>query len=72
MYEARSAEDNRIYEAIVIGFYLRLKIHYISTCVPTFDIENIIFIISMGNYETLAMQGHSEIFILCATRAMSK
>ena len=31
MYEARSAEYIRIYESIVIVFFLRLKIHEIVT-----------------------------------------
>ena len=57
-------EDIRIYESIVIECFLRLKIHNIATCVPRFDIENLIFIVSMVNYETLAMQCHAEIFIL--------
>ena len=70
MYEARSAEDIRIYESIVIDFFLRLKIHNIGTCVPRIDIKNLVFIVSMVNYETLAMQCHAEIFILCATRPM--
>ena len=30
MYEARSAEYIRIYESIVISFFLRLKIHKIG------------------------------------------
>ena len=57
-----------IYESIVIEFFLRLEIHNKGTCVPRFDIENLIFIVSMVNYETLAMQCHAEIFILSATR----
>ena len=68
MYEARSAEDIRIYESIVIEFILRLKIHNIGTCVPRFDIKNLVFIVSIVNYETLAMHCHAEIFILCLTR----
>ena len=55
MYEARSAEDIRIYESTVIEFFLRLKKHNISTCVAILDIENLIFIVSMVNYETLVM-----------------
>ena len=41
MYEARSAEDIRIYESIVIEFLLRLKIHNIGrpTCVSRLDIQ---------------------------------
>ena len=68
MYEARSAEDIRIYESIVIEFFLRLKIHNIGTCVTIFDIKNLVFEVSMIKYETLAMQWHAEIFILCATQ----
>ena len=52
MYEVRSAEFI-IYESIVIEFFLRLTIHKIGKpiscpCV----LENIICIVSMGNYET--------------------
>ena len=47
-----------------------LIIHSIGTCVPRFDIKNLISIVSMVNYETLAMQCHAEIFILCVTRPM--
>ena len=69
MYEMRSAEDIRIYESIVIEFFLRLQIHNIGTCVPRFD-KNLVFIVSMVNYETLAMQCHAikGLLILCATR----
>ena len=57
MYEARSAEDIAwIYESIVIEFFLRLKIHNIGTCVPKFAIKNLVFIVSMVTYGTLAMQ----------------
>ena len=56
MYEARSAVDIRIYEAIVIEFFLRLNIHNIGAFVPRFDIKNLVFIFSMVNYETLAKQ----------------
>ena len=70
MYEARSAEYIRIYESIVVGFFLRLQIHNISTYVPRFDRQNLVFIASMVNYEKLAMQCYAEIFILCATRSM--
>ena len=48
MYEARSAEYIRIYESIVIEFFLRLKIHIIGADVPIFDIENRNFIVSMA------------------------
>ena len=41
MYEARSAEDIRIYESIVIEFFLRPKIHKIGTCGHVFDIVNL-------------------------------
>ena len=68
MYEARSADDIRIYESIVIEFFLRLKVRNKGTCIPRFDIENLIFIVSMVNYGTFAMHCHAEIFILCATR----
>ena len=53
------AEDIRIYESIVIEFFLRLKIHKIGTYVPRFHIEECNFIFSMPmiyiiNHETLA------------------
>ena len=48
MYEARSAEYIRIYESIVIEFFLRLKIHRICADVPKFDIENLNFIVSVA------------------------
>ena len=38
----------RIYESIVIEFFLRLKIHIICAFVPRFDIENLNFIVSMA------------------------
>ena len=38
----------RIYESIVIEFFLRLKIHIICADVPRFDIENLNFIVSMA------------------------
>ena len=72
MYKARSAEDIRIYESIVIKLFLRLKIYNIGTCVPRFDIENLVLIFSMVNDETLAMQCHAEKLILCATQPMQK
>ena len=67
---AHEGDDNTL--SIVIEFLLRLKIHNIGrpTCVPRFDIENLVFKVNMVNYETLAMQCHAEIFILCATRPM--
>ena len=68
MYEARSAEYIWIYESIVIEFFLRLKIHNIGTCVTKFEVKNLVFIVSMVNYETLTMQYHAEILLLCATR----
>ena len=56
MYEALRAEYIRIYESIVITFFLRriyldlqikfflrLKIHKIGACVPRFYIENLFF-----------------------------
>ena len=48
MYEARSAEYIRIYESIVIKFYLRLKIHRICADIQRFDIENLNFSVSMA------------------------
>ena len=68
MYEARSAEYIRIYKSIVIEFFLRLKLHNLGTCVTRFKIKNLVFIISMVNYETLTMQYHAGILVLCATR----
>ena len=67
MYEARSSEDIWIYESIVIEFFIRLKIHNIGTCVLKFDIKNLVFIVSLVNYETLAMQCHAGIFKFYAT-----
>ena len=62
MYEAHSAEYIRIYEFIVIEFFLQLKIHKMGTCVARFDIILINFdqyyLVSMVNHETLAMQWH--------------
>ena len=49
----------RIYESIVIEFFLRLKIHRISAGVPRFDIENLNFIVSMAKPSNiLDMQFH--------------
>ena len=48
MYEPRSAEYIRIYESIVIEFFLRLKIRRICAGVAKFDIENLNFIVSMA------------------------
>ena len=59
MYEARSAEYIRIYESIVIEFFLRLKIHIICPDVPRFDIENLNFIVSMAKAWNINMQFHS-------------
>ena len=81
MYGARGAEDIRTIaysdildisdiRTIAIEFFLRLKIHNLGTCAPIFHIKNIVFIVSKFNYETLAMQCHAEIFILCATQPM--
>ena len=47
MYEVRSAEYIRIYESIVIEFFIRFEIQRVCTDVPRFDIENINFILSM-------------------------
>ena len=48
MYEARSAEYIRIYESIVIEFFLRLAIHKIGTYVTWFSIENHNSIVSIA------------------------
>ena len=58
MYEARSAEYIRIYEYIVIGFFLGLKILIICADVPSFDIENHNFIVSMAKPWSINMQFH--------------
>ena len=57
MYEARSAEDIRIYKFIVIEFFLQLKIHKIGTYIPIFHIEKCNFIFSMvyNYHKTLAI-----------------
>ena len=52
------AEYIRIYESIIIEFFLRLKLRRICTCVPRFYLEKHNFIVSMLNHETLAMQFH--------------
>ena len=75
MYEARSVEYIRMYESIVVEFFLRFKIHNIGTCVktvPGFDIKNLIFTVSMLNYdyETLAMQCH--LYLYCARPGQCK
>ena len=46
----RGAKYIRIYESIVIEYFLRLKIHRIHVCVdvPRFYIENLNFIVSMA------------------------
>ena len=49
-----------IYESIVIEFFLRRKIHNKGTCVQRFNIRDLVFIVTMVNYETLAMQCHAE------------
>ena len=48
MYEARSAEYIRIYESIVIEFFLRLKTRIICADVSGFDIGNLDFVVSMA------------------------
>ena len=58
MYEARSAEYIQIYDAIVIEFVLRLKIHIICADVSRFDIENLNFIVSMAKPWNINMQFH--------------
>ena len=60
MYEARSAEYIRIYESIVIEFFLRLKIHEIGTSQDLIDTKfKKQFIVSMMKSETLAIQLYS-------------
>ena len=63
MYEARSAEDIRIYESIVIEFLLRLKIHKICARVSRYNIEkrNSLSVL------TLDMQYHGLTRIVCST-----
>ena len=52
MYEASSTEYIRIYERIVIEFFLRLKIHKIGTYSTRFDIENLNVLVAWLNYAT--------------------
>ena len=44
----QDAQYIRIYESIVIKFFLRLKRHRICAGVPRFDLENLNFIVSMA------------------------
>ena len=49
----------RIYDSIVIEFFLRLKIHRICAGVPRFDLENLDFIVSMAKpWNIIDMQFH--------------
>ena len=48
----------RIYESIVIEFFLRLKIHIMCADVPRFYIENLKFIVSMAKPLNINMQFH--------------
>ena len=58
MYEAQSTEYIRIYESIVIEFFLRLKIHIICADVPPrFDIENLNFIVAKPLNITMQFHG---------------
>ena len=66
MYKARSAEYIRIYESIVIEFFLRLKIHEICTFQALIQTKfRKQFIVSKVKSETLAIQLRSGKPVYC-------